>query len=289
MREEAFRDGDGVLPLLTSAVIPAGFRHGFTTRAGGVSAGAFSTLNLGGRWGDADDAVAENCRRVQRAAGGAIAIATQVHGVAMTRVLAGDDLDAIARRAADGLCADLPGAPVGVYVADCIPVLLADPRTGAVAAVHAGWRGSVAGVVPAAVGRMAAEFGTRPGDLRVALGPAIGPCCFEVGDEVVDAVAAAVSDAVAIGVVLRGGRKPHVDLKRLNGLLLERAGVPAAQVDAGVECTSCDRTRFFSYRRDGGRTGQMMGFIAAAPAPDVREGSPRAWSSGDAPRRFPIR
>jgi len=76
-----------------------------------------------------------------------------------------------------------------------------------------------------------------------------------------------ISDAVAVGVVLRGGRKPHVDLKRLNGLLLERAGVPAAHVDAGAECTSCDRTRFFSYRRDAGRTGQMMGFIAAAPAP----------------------
>jgi polyphenol oxidase len=267
MREEAFRDGDQMLPLLTSAVIPAGFRHGFTTRAGGVSAGAFATLNLGGRWGDADDAVAENRRRVQRAAGGAIAIATQVHGADVVRVRPGGGLDAIARQTADGLCTDVAGAPVGVYVADCIPVLLADARTGAVAAVHAGWRGSVAGVVPAAVARMAAEFGTRAGDLRVALGPAIGPCCFEVGEEVVDAVAAVISDAVANGVVRRGGHKPHVDLKRLNGVLLERAGVPPAHVDAGPECTSCDRTRFFSYRRDGGSTGQMMGFIAGAAAP----------------------
>jgi polyphenol oxidase len=263
MREEAFRDGAVTVPLLRSAAIPAGFRHGFTTRAGGVSAGAFAALNLGGRWGDADEAVAENRRRVQRAAGGPIAVATQVHGAAVVRVRAGDALDAVARQAADGICTDAPGMAAGVYVADCIPVLLADARTGAVAAVHAGWRGTVAGVVPAAVARMAAEFGTRPGDLRVALGPAIGPCCFEVGQEVVDAVATVVSDAVAKGVVVRGRTKPHVDLKRLNLLLLERAGVPAAQIDAGPECTSCDRARFFSYRRDGGRTGQMMGFIVA--------------------------
>ena len=266
MRDEAFRDGELVVPLLRSAVIPASFRHGFTTRAGGVSGGAFASLNLGGRWGDADAAVAENRRRVQRAAGGAIAIATQVHGVTVVRVGAGDDRSAIARVPADGLCTDVVDAPVGVYVADCIPVLMADVRTGAVAAVHAGWRGTVAGVVPAAVAGMAAAVGTRPGDLRVALGPAIGACCFEVGEEVVDAVGTVVSDAVANGVVVRGKSKPHVDLKRLNVLLLERAGVPPAHVDAGPECTSCDRARFFSYRRDGGRTGQMMGFIAAGPA-----------------------
>lgn len=269
MREELFHDGDRVIPLLRSAAIPPAFRHGFTTRAGGSSAGAFATLNLGGRWGDADAAVAENRRRVQRAAGGPIAIATQVHGVAVTRVRADDGIEAVVRRTADGLCTDVPGAPIGVYVADCIPVLLADLRTGAVAAVHAGWRGSVAGVVPAAVARMAAEFGTRPGDLRVALGPAIGPCCFEVGEEVVDAVATVLPDAVAARVVLPGGRKPHVDLKRLNRLLLERAGISPAHVDAGPECTSCDGVRFFSYRRDGGRTGQMMGFITAAVFPQT--------------------
>lgn len=262
MREEAFREGELEVPLLRSSLIPETFRHGFTTRAGGVSGGVFASLNLGGRWGDDENAVAENRGRVQRAAGGAIAIATQVHGVNVVRVGADDDRGAIARLPADGLCTDVANSPVGVYVADCIPVLMADVRTGVVAAVHAGWRGTVAGVVPAAVVRMSEAFGTRPGDLRVALGPAIGVCCFEVGEEVVDAVGAVVSDAVAKGVVVRGLKKPHVDLKRLNVILLERAGVPPAHVDAGPECTSCDRERFFSYRRDGGRTGQMMGFIA---------------------------
>lgn len=268
MNEAVFGDGDFLLPLLRSAVIPAEFRHGFTTRAGGISEGDFATLNLGGRWGDTPDAVAENRRRVERAAGDAVAVATQVHGadVVCLRAGAGVDAAAIAGARADGVCTDVPDAAVGVYVADCIPVLMADPQTGAVAAVHAGWRGSVAGVVPAAVARMADEYGTRPVDLRVALGPAIGVCCFEVGEEVVAAVVAMVSDAVAKGVVQRGEGKPRVDLKRLNAILLERAGVPAAQIDVSPECTSCDRARFFSYRRDAGRTGQMIGFIVARAA-----------------------
>lgn len=264
MREEPFIDGDRMLPLLRSAVIPVGFRHGFTLRGGGVSAGAFASLNLGGKWGDGRDNVVENRRRLRRAAGSDVMFtATQVHGAAVVRVRAGDNPSVIGQQAADGLATDVAGTVVSVYVADCIPALMADNRTGAVAAVHAGWRGSVAGVVPAAVRRMADEFGTRPADLRVALGPAIGVCCFEVGDDVVQAVTAAIPGAADAGVIQRGGPKPHVDLKRLNVLLLERAGVPAHHIDAGPECTSCDAARFFSYRRDAGRTGQMMGFIAA--------------------------
>jgi len=279
MREDPFVEaagvggqGDGalVLPLLRSAVIPVGFRHGFTMRGGGVSGGDFASMNLGARWGDAPANVAENRRRLQRAAGSDVVFAaTQVHGAVVLPVGAGDDAAAVSQRRADGLCTALAGAVVSVYVADCIPVLMADVRTGAVAAVHAGWRGTVAGVVPAAVQRMRDEFGTRPADLRVALGPAIGVCCFEVGEEVVQAAEAVVEripgapTAETAGVVRRGAGKPHVDLKRLNQLLLVAAGVPPDNIDAGPECTSCDRARFFSYRRDGGRTGQMVGFIAA--------------------------
>jgi YfiH family protein len=251
-------------------VIPAGFRHGFTMRGGGVSGGDFASMNLGGKWGDAPANVLENRRRLQRAAGSDVVFAaTQVHGAVVLPVGAGDQAAAIAQRRADGLCTAVAGMVVSVYVADCIPVLMADARTGAVAAVHAGWRGTVAGVVPAAVRRMGDEFGTRPADLRVALGPAIGVCCFEVGEEVVQAVEAVTArlpetpTAESAGVVRRGAGKPHVDLKRLNQLLLVAAGVPLDSIDAGPECTSCDRARFFSYRRDGGRTGQMVGFIAA--------------------------
>ncbi len=165
---------------------------------------------------------------------------------------------------ADGLFSDAPDIAVGVYVADCIPVLMADARTGAFAAVHAGWRGTLAGVVPAAVRRMVDELGVRPGDLRVAFGPAIGVCCFEVGDEVVEAVARAIPRSVApssTAIQRAANGRAHVDLKQLNAMLLAEEGVPASAIDAGPECTSCDRTRFFSYRRDKGETGQAIGFI----------------------------
>jgi hypothetical protein len=270
------RSADGgrwELPLLVSprlqALALAGFVHAFTTRLGGVSAPPFDALNLGGKWGDALDSVAENRRRVRLAVGGGrLVVARQVHGPVIARVRAGDATEAVARLEADGLCSDAPGLTLGVFVADCIPALLADARTGAFAAVHAGWRGTVAGVLPAAVRALAAEFGARPGDLRIALGPAIGPCCFEVGDEVVAAFGALFPDARARGIVLPSPRgvpgKSHVDLKAANRLLLERAGVAPEAIDAGPECTHCDRARFFSFRRDGSSTGQQMGVIGRA-------------------------
>ncbi len=268
VRADLVRDPDErrELPLVRSELIGAPFVHGFTTRAGGVSAPPFESLNLGGKWGDDPAAVSENRRRLERAVGGGpIAVARQVHGATVVRVRAGDDRVALAGTGADALCTDAPGVVLGVFVADCIPALLVDPRAGAVAAVHAGWRGTVAGVLPAAVRALAAEFGARPADLRVALGPAIGPCCFEVGPEVVAAFEALAPDARARGIVLPSPRgaagKANVDLKAANRLLLERAGVPPEAIDAGPECTHCDRTRFYSFRRDGNATGQLMGVV----------------------------
>jgi hypothetical protein len=268
MIEESFDVGGERLPLVRSAVIPAQFHHGFTTRRGGVSAPPFDTLNLGMKWGDARAHVIENRRRLQVATGvERIFVARQVHGANVLQVSGGDVLADIAQIEADGLFSDAPGIAVGVYVADCIPVLMADARTGGFAAVHAGWRGTLAGVVPAAVRRLVDELGARPEDLRVALGPAIGVCCFEVGEEVVDAVARAIPRAAApaASVIRRAANgRAHVDLKRLNVMLLQAEGVPASAIDVGPECTSCDRARFFSYRRDKGETGQAIGFICAA-------------------------
>ena len=126
-----------------------------------------------------------------------------------------------------------PGVALGVYVADCVPALVADARTGACAAVHAGWRGTVAGVLPAALDRMMAELGARAADMRIAIGPSIGPCCF--------------------------------DLWLLNRMAAESRGVPPAAIDVAAICTSCDRARFFSYRRDHGQTGQLAAFIVHDP------------------------
>jgi YfiH family protein len=269
MREvEREQAGEGELPLVRSRLIEAPFVHGFSTRAGGVSAAPYDTLNLGARWGDVVTSVEENRRRLLRAVGvpSPLYVARQVHGTEVVRVRAGDAPAGIARIEADALITGDPEVTLGVFVADCIPALVVDPRTGAAAAAHAGWRGTVAGVLPAVVRALAAEIGARPGDLRVALGPAIGACCFEVGPEVAREFEAAMGGAANVEDVVRPSPsgvpgKWHVDLKAANRALLARAGVAPDAIDATPDCTCHDRARFFSYRRDG-QTGQLMGIVA---------------------------
>jgi hypothetical protein len=124
----------------------------------------------------------------------------------------------------------------------------------------------VAGVVPAGVAALVRHFGSRPGDLRAALGPAIGPCCFEVGPEVAAAFESAMPGARAAAVVRAGPRKPHIDLRRFQRLQLEAAGLPPEHIEEAGECTFCDPAgRFFSYRRSGPATGQLVAFITLPP------------------------
>jgi YfiH family protein len=252
--------------VVRSEAIRAPFVHGFSTRAGGLSEGRFRGLNLGARWGDAVGNVDENRRRfldlLQVPA--PLYVARQVHGTDVIRVLAGDDPEAVANVEADALVTGDAGVTLGVHVADCSPALFFDPRTGAVGAAHAGWRGTVAGVLPAVVRAMQREFGTRPDDLQVVLGPAIGRCCFEVGADVVSALDRALGGSLETVVEAspRGAAgKWHASLNAANRLLLERAGVAPGAIHALAECTSCDPVRFFSYRRDGAPTGQQMGIV----------------------------
>jgi YfiH family protein len=246
--------------LLRSPVIPDRLAHGFSTRAGGVSPPPFDSLNLGGKWGDDPGNVAENRRRLRAAVGGPpnLYVARQVHGANVVEVKASDDPRAIGEVEADAVITAAPGVAVGVFVADCIPALIADPVSGWVGAVHAGWRGTLAGVLPATVRALVAR-GARAADLRVALGPAIGPCCFEVGADVAERFAADVVRPSPSG----RADKRHVDLKAANRRLLEAVGVDAGHIDASAECTHCDRVRFYSFRRDGSATGQLMGVIVA--------------------------
>lgn len=263
MREVVFQGPGFELPLFESQVIPAGFRHGFTTRRGGTSAAPFDSFNLGGKWGDDAGHLTENRRRLRHAAGAReVHFTTQVHGRAITRVAEGAAASDTFRVAADGVITGAPDISVGVYVADCVPILLADPRTGACAAVHAGWRGTVAGVLGQAISALAEQLGARPADLRVAIGPSIGPCCFEVGPEVVAAVDAAFPAARTAGAILLDRPRAHVDLGVLNRLTATSLGVPVDAVDVAGLCTACDPARFYSYRRDHGKTGQLAAFIS---------------------------
>jgi polyphenol oxidase len=257
-------DRTGSLTVMVSPRLPENFRHGFTTKLGGVSPAPFDGLNLGDKWGDTQENVEENRRRLRQVAGTDTVLAvSQVHGTRVLHVSAGADAQQVRAQEADGLCSDEPGVGLCVHVADCVPILMADPATGACAALHAGWRGTVAGMGPAGVAAMAANFGSQARDLRVALGPCIGSCCFEVGPEVVDQVEATWPGARAAGIVLQfGDHRPHVDLRLLLQLQLVHAGVLFDNIDTTRACTFCDPgKRFYSYRRAGRSTGQMVGFI----------------------------
>jgi hypothetical protein len=174
-----------------------------------------------------------------------------VHG-ANVIVVDAEAPEDVASREADALVSERPGVALGVGTADCVPILVADSR-GRGAAIHAGWRGTVADVVGRAVDALVA-LGARREELRAALGPSICARCFEVGPEV-------AASFEALGGVVAGFERPHVDLRRANRVLLERAGLHADAIDDAPPCTMCEPERFFSFRRDGGGIGQHLSFI----------------------------
>jgi YfiH family protein len=160
---------------------------------------------------------------------------------------------------ADAAVAEEPGLLLGIATADCLPVLLVDPARGAVAAAHAGWRGTAAMVVAHTVEALVAR-GSRPVDLAAAIGPGIGPCCYEIGEEVRDAFGPAGEAFFRPGP--RG--RPHLDVRAANVQQLRGAGVPAERIHHVNECTACRRDLYYSYRRDGQGTGRMISFIGWA-------------------------
>ncbi len=246
--------------VLRSSMIPSGpggFVHGFPERTGGISTGARASLNLGYRWGDDLDRVMENRALLAAHEGFALAdlqVTRHVHGINVWRV--GEA--APEPHEFDGLVCDRVGPVLGAFAADCVPIVFADPVARVCGAAHAGWRGTVAGVAERVVARMG-ELRSRPDDVRVALGPSIGPCCFEVGPEVAAAFRDRYRDAP--GLIVAGPSKEHVDLRVALVLALTEAGVRPEHVDAAPPCTRCDPARFFSYRRDGALGGVHMGFI----------------------------
>lgn len=230
---------------------PDGVVHGFTDRNGGVSVGRFESLNLGGRWGDEPAAVTENLRRVAAEGGFSpeqLRRARQVHGAAVlraTEVREGSEGDAVWVRRNDGLIA-------GVMTADCVPVLIVDREATVAAAVHSGWKGTVADIVGATV-RALSEV-VAPSRLAAAIGPCIELAAFEVGEEVAARFAPAF-------VQREGFDKPHVDLVAVVRGQLISAGVPAEAIERVGGCTHARPERYFSYRRDGAGIGQMLAFV----------------------------
>jgi YfiH family protein len=250
-------------------------RAGFSTRLGGVStAYRAGDLNLGWTKEDADEAVAENRRRVVAELGGDVRMdlvtVRQVHGDMLWRVPSNDRPLMTAHGRAvlegDGLMTDQPGLLLGAQAADCVPILLADTRLRVVAAVHAGWRGTQAGIAGKAVPALAREFGSRAQDLVAAVGPSIGPCCYAVGDELRAAFDSAFAYAESLFTERREER--FLDLWEANRRQLADAGVPVANITVLHECTACARTggerKYFSHRAEKGVTGRAMGLVGIA-------------------------
>lgn len=234
----------------------AGFLHGFSTRVGGASEGPFASLNLGAAVGDDPARVRENHMRLAASVGydaARLFQTSQVHGAAVFTVTERETPDGAKGREADALVTRVHGTAVGVRVADCVPVLLADTVRGNVAAVHAGWKGVVQGVIRQAIEALDA----RGESMIAAIGPSIGPCCFEVGDDVAVEIAEEAGDGI---VLRRGDGRPHVDLWRAVEHQLWAAGVGV--IDTLGRCTVCEPEWFYSYRRDGAQSGRMLGVIA---------------------------
>lgn len=226
---------------LRAAAVPAleavpGLVHGFEQRLGPAA------------WEDRD----ETRRRVAQALAGAgrLQLLKQVHG---SRVQAAPWEG---RPEADAAVAEEPGIMLGIETADCQPVLLVDPVARRVAAAHAGWRGTVAGVTRAAALALVAR-GSRPSDIVAALGPSIGPCCYEVGPELQDAFGP--DGAVFFRPGPRG--KPHLDVRAANVRQLEAAGIPPHQIHHIADCTMCRADLYHSYRREGRGAGRMISYV----------------------------
>lgn len=231
-----------------------GLVHGVTQRSGGVSRGPFASFNLSRSTGDDPDAVARNGRALQERLGSPtpVAFPHQVHGA---RVVVLSQVPHGPIGEADGLATDIPGMALGALGADCPGALVVDPVRRAMALVHAGWRGTVAGILPTAISTLVAKFGSAPADLRVALGPGIGASSYEVGPDVAEPFRAAFPRAAHCLVPGRGDRS-YLDL---HGALRHQAavaGVPETSIESLDLCTLRERDLFFSHRRDGPKTGR---------------------------------
>jgi YfiH family protein len=250
--------------LVTSPLLSRnGFRHAFFTRQGGVSEGVYATLNFAVSTGDEPGRVRQNVALAAAALGVPAArlyFLSQVHGTGVVALSGEEDREAVVHVEGDATLTLRPGIACGVRSADCGTILVGDLRSGAVAAIHAGWRGTEAGVVEAAIDALTRATSGAV-ELVAAVGPLIEACCFEVGHDVADRLAAC--SALGEAAVTRRPEKAHVDLRAILGEKLRAKGIAAGAIDHVRGCTVCDAQRFFSFRRDGKASGRLLSAIVA--------------------------
>ena len=252
----------GQLEYLTAEGIAA--PHCFTTRKGGVSSGYLSSLNLGMHRGDTLQNVEKNYHILAdmlEISPEAFVLTRQTHSDIVRKVGREDwgyYLEKDASPECDGLVTNDPGTALVIFTADCTPILLHDPVTGAVGACHAGWRGTAADIAGKTVRAMVENFGTDPKNIRAAIGPNIAQCCFETDADVPDAMIAALGD-IAKEHITRKGDKYYVNLKAINAQFLRRAGV--RHVELSDACTACRTDLYWSHRRMGQSRGSQGAII----------------------------
>jgi YfiH family protein len=238
-----------------------GFRHAFFTRRGGFSPPPFVSLHFGAA-GHPAEALLANVRVAAAEIGVAAAhlyTATQVHGRDVVVVRGDEDRSEVLQRKADAIVSAARGVACGVKVADCVPVLVADRRSGAVLAIHSGWQGTCLDVAGAGVAALRSAIG-GDGDLVAAIGPHIEVCCFEVGDDVAEKLARCAPGVRSVDRAR--GAKPHVDLRAIVRAQLVATGIEDGAIDDVRGCSKCDAVRFFSYRRDRDNSGRLLAAIA---------------------------
>ncbi|MBQ9148425.1 MAG: peptidoglycan editing factor PgeF [Oscillospiraceae bacterium] len=239
--------------------------HCFTTRIGGVSTGIWESMNIANHRGDAPENVEENLRILGRCIGfepEQLVLTRQTHSDIVRKAGAADcaGVDHHAYPECDALITNEPGVGLVVFTADCTPILLHDPVTGAVGAVHAGWRGTAAGIVAKAVEAMVREYGCDPANIHAAIGPNIGQCCFETDRDVPDALREALGSEMEEYIELYGDTgKYHVDLKEANAIWLRQAGV--RNIEISISCTACRPDRYWSHRVTHGERGSQGAII----------------------------
>jgi len=244
-----------VFPYVTAA---------FCTRRGGVSTGPYASLNMSGREGEAEVNVNSNWEVVAAAFGLARRHFFRIHQVHGDGILVIDDeaFRTFTSRppAYDAVIAARPGLALCILTADCVPLLMFDGKKGVIAAVHAGWRGTALGIARRAATLFKERFQSRPADIQVAIGPAIGPCCYEV-DDVVHAAMAGHPEQDAAFAPRRTAGKWRFDLRLANRRQLEETGIPVENIQETDLCTSCRREIFFSHRGEAGKTGRLLNFV----------------------------
>lgn len=241
---------------------------GFTLRTGGISGEAFTSFNMGLHVGDDPAQVVANRKRLSERVGmpfEAWTCADQVHGKNISRITkvnrgAGKASLEDCIPATDGLHTNEPGILLTSFYADCVPLFFLDPQNQAIGLAHAGWKGTVARIGAEMVSVFAEEYGSRPDDLLVAIGPSIGGCCYEVDQRIIDQVKTATKEWEEAVKAQATGRF-LLDLPKLNRLILQEAGITDNQMTLSGWCTSCHPERFFSHRKEAGKTGRMASFI----------------------------